>query len=118
MPSPDKKVLHAYLTPEEYEQVRLMAEKSGLSISTFVKRVCLGQELRSNADQEAVRALLQANADLGRLGGLFKMALSEGKAGALAFDFRQTLRQIEKGQAQVTAHCRGVADSFRRGRRS
>ena len=118
MPSPDKKVLHAYLTPEEYEQVRLMAENSGLSISTFVKRVCLGQELRSNADQEAVRALLQANADLGRLGGLFKMALSEGKAGALTFDFRQTLRQIEKGQAQVTAHCRVVADSFRRGRRS
>lgn len=114
MPSPDKKVLHAYLTPEEYDQIKVMADQAGLSISTFVKRVCLGQELRSNADQEAVRALLQANADLGRLGGLLKMALSEGKAGAMAFDFRQTLKQIEKGQAHVTAHCRAVTDSFRR----
>ena len=117
MPSPDKKVLHAYLTPEEYDQVKAMADQAGLSISTFVKRVCLGQEVRSKADQEAVRALLQANADLGRLGGLFKMAFSEGKAGVEAFDFRQTLRQIEKGQAQVVAHCRVVADAFRRGRR-
>ncbi len=114
MPSPNKKVLHAYVTPEEYGQIKAMADQAGLSISTFVKRVCLGQEVRSNADQEAVRALLQANADLGRLGGLFKMALSEGKAGVKAFDFRQTLRQIEKSQAQVVAHCRAVANSFRR----
>ena len=118
MPSPDKKVLHAYLTPEEYEQVKAMAGQAGLSVSTFVKRVCLGQELRSNADQEAVRALLKANADLGRLGGLFKMAITEGKAGKMAFEFRQTLRQIEKSQALVVAHCRAVADSFRRGRHS
>ena len=103
MPSPDKKVLHAYLTHEEYDQIKAMADQAGLSISTFVKRVCLGQELRSKADQEAVRALLRANADLGRLGGLFKMALSEGKAGTKVFDFRQTLRQIEKSQAQVTS---------------
>ena len=118
MPSPEKKVLHAYLTPEEYDQIKAMADQAGLSISTFVKRVCLGQELRSKADQEAVRALLRANADLGRLGGLFKMALSEGKAGTKVFDFRQTLRQIEKSQAQVTAHCRAVANSFRRVKKS
>ncbi len=114
MPSLNKKVLHAYLTPEEYGQIKAMADQAGLSISTFVKRVCVGQGVHSLADQDAVRALLKANADLGRLGGLFKMALTEGKAGSMAFELRQTLRQIEKNQAQVAACCRNVADSFQR----
>lgn len=113
MPSPDKKVLHAYLTPEEYGQIKKMADQAGLSISTFVKRVCLGQTVKTRADQEAMLALLKANADLGRLGGLFKMALSEGKARELAFELRQTLRHIEKSQAQVVACCRAVAESLK-----
>lgn len=117
MPSPDKKVLHAYLTPEEYDQIKAMADQAGLSISTFVKRVCVGQGVHSQADQEAVRALLKANADLGRLGGLFKMALTAGHARELTFEFRQTLRQIERSQAQVASCCRSVADSFQRAKK-
>lgn len=93
MPSLGKKVLHAYLTPEEYDQVKAMA------------------------DQEAVRALLKANADLGRLGGLFKMAITEGRIRDMQrAEFRQTLRRIEKSQAQVAANCRAVGAFFRRGR--
>ena len=93
MPSLGKKVLHAYLTPEEYDQVKAMA------------------------DQEAVRALLKANADLGRLGGLFKMAITEGRIRDMQHaEFRQTLRRIEKSQAQVAANCRAVGAFFRRGR--
>ena len=114
MPCPGKNVLHAYLTPEEYGQVKAQAERAGVSVSTFIKRVCLGQEVRSRADQQAVLALVKANGDLGRLGGLFKMALSEGKAGNMAFEFRQTLRQIERAQAQVVAFCRELADSLKR----
>lgn len=114
MPCPGKKVLHAYLTPEEYGQVKAQAERAGVSVSTFVKRVCLGQEVRSRADQQAVLALTRANGDLGRLGGLFKMALSEGKAGSMAFEFRQTLRKIEQAQAQVVTFCRTLTDSLKR----
>lgn len=114
MPSPNKKVLKAYLAPEEYEKITAMAKQAGVSLSTFAKRVCLGQELRSNIDQEAVMALLKANADLGRLGGLFKMGLSDGSAGRMAAEFRHILRQIEKSQAQVAKECRNVVGSFRR----
>ena len=116
MPCPGKKVLHAYLTPGEYEQVKAQADQAGISVSAFAKRVCLGHELRSTADQQAVLALVKANGDLGRLGGLFKMALAEGKAGkqGMAFEFRQTLRRIEWAQERVASCCREVADSLKR----
>lgn len=114
MPSPNKKVLKAYLTPEEYEQVSDMAKQAGLSLSTFTKRVCLGHELRSKTDQQAILALLKANADLGRLGGLFKMALSDGSARGMTAEFRHVLRQIEKNQGLVTSECRNVAESLGR----
>jgi len=96
MPSPNRKAVKTYLTPEEYSEVATMADRARLSVSTFVKRMCLGQEFRTKTDQQAVLALLKANADLGRLGGLFKMALSEGKSGVLTFEFRGLLRQIEE----------------------
>lgn len=117
MSCPGKKVLHVYLDPEEYDQVKAMADQAGLSLSTFVKRVCLGQDVRSKADQKAVRALLKANADLGRLGGLFKMAITEGRIRDMQHaEFRQTLRRIEKSQAQVAASCQVVDAFFRRKR--
>lgn len=64
-----------------------MAKQAGVSLSTFVKQVCPGQGLRSKADQQAVMALLKAQADLGRLGGLFKMGLSDGSAGRRPLSF-------------------------------
>ena len=116
MPCPGKKVLHAYLTPEEYAQVKAQAEQAGISVSAFARRVCLGHELRSTADQQAVLALTKANGDLGRLGGLFKMALSEGRPDkmGMAFEFRQTLRRIEWAQERVASCCREVAESLKR----
>jgi hypothetical protein len=113
MPCPNRKTAKTYLTPEEYEQVAGMAKQAGISLSTFIKRVCLGQELRSRTDQEAVMALVKANADLGRLGGLFKMGLSDGSAGKMAAEFRHTLRQIEKSQAQVAKDCRAMLASLK-----
>jgi len=80
MPSPNRKAVKTYLTPDEYGQVAAMADQAGLSISTFVKRVCLGQELRTKTDQQAVLALIKTNADPWRLGGLFKKHLLKAQA--------------------------------------
>ena len=104
MPSPNKKLVKAYLTPEEYRQVNESAAKAGLSVSTFIKRVCLGHKISSAVDHQAVLALTKANADLGRLGGLFKMFLSEGKAGQHADELRVTLRNIEESKDKVARH--------------
>jgi hypothetical protein len=69
--------IKAYVSPEEYELVAGQAARASLSISAFVKAVCLGYEVKSTIDQDAVLALAKINADLGRLGGLFKQALAE-----------------------------------------
>ena len=114
MPSPNRTAVKTYLTPDEYGQVAAMADQAGLSISTFVKRVCLDQEPRTKTDQQAVLALIKANADLGRLGGLFKKALFEGTSGALTFECRGLLRQIEISQAQVAKDCRNFVDSLQK----
>jgi hypothetical protein len=69
--------LKAYVSPEEYAHVAAQAGRGSLSISAFVKAVCLGHEIKSTVDQDAVLTLAKINGDLGRLGGLLKMALSE-----------------------------------------
>jgi len=110
MPSPNRKAAKAYLTPEEYGQVSAMAKQAGLSVSTFVKRVSLGERVRSKEDQQTIIALHKANADFGRVGGLLKLALSSGQSGVLTFECRGLLRQIEKSQAEVMQICRSMAE--------
>lgn len=112
MPSPNKKLVKAYLTPEEYRQINESAAKAGLSVSTFIKRVCLGHKISSTVDHQAVLALAKANADLGRLGGLFKMFLSEGKAGRHADELRITLRKIEESKDMVARQFNELIKAF------
>ena len=77
MPCPNKRMLTAYLTPEEYANIKAAASQAKLSVSGFARAVCLGYELKSRVDQEAVLALLQVNSDLARLGNLLKLALDQ-----------------------------------------
>lgn len=76
MPS-KKAVIKMYVTDDEQEKILRKAHETGLSASTFAKRVCLGQPVESRVDSKAVLDLLKVNADMGRLGGLLKMWLSE-----------------------------------------
>ncbi len=111
MPS-SKKRITTYLTDKEYQQVADSAAKAGLSFSTFVKRVCLGHKVPSTVDHQAILALTKANADLGRLGGLFKMFLSEGKAGQHADELRVTLRKIEESKDAVAKQFDNLIKGF------
>jgi uncharacterized protein (UPF0128 family) len=102
MPS-KKAVLKTYLTPEEYKRIQEHADRAGLSLSTFAKRVCLGQPTPSLEKQHARRDLLRINADLGRLGGLFKLCLSEKDAPTRTMhqEVRRVLREIEARQREL-----------------
>jgi len=104
MPS-KKAVLKTYLTPEEYKRIQEHADRAGLSLSTFAKRVCLGQPTPSLEKQHARRDLLKVNADLGRLGGLFKLCLSETDTPirAMHLEVRRVLREIEARQRELKA---------------
>lgn len=112
MPSPNRKVVKSYLNPDEYQQVINSAAKARLSVSTFVKRVCLFQDVRGTVDHQAIHALAKTNADMGRLGGLFKMFLSEGKAGQQVDELKRILKSIESTKAQLTKDYQRVVKEY------
>lgn len=89
-----------YLTPEEYNVIKGNASRAGMSVSAYIKTVCLGQEVKSQDDHNAILELARVSADLGRLGGLFKLALSEKaidrlRGGNLLDDISRTRRLLE-----------------------
>lgn len=99
MPS-KKQRLTIYLAPEEYNAIAGSAKRAGISLSTFAKRVCLGMDVPSMEQKQAVRNILKANADLGRLGGILKLALSEGGD---PFTLKRMLGDIDTGQRLLKA---------------
>jgi hypothetical protein len=105
MPSKKQRIT-VYLGPEEYSRIQENANRAGLSLSTFCKRVCIGTPVPGLEHRQAVKDILKANADLGRLGGLLKMALSEG-GDKIALP--RLLREIEVGQNALKAAARKIA---------
>jgi len=100
MPSPTKVVVKAYVTPEEYNAMKENANRARLSLSAYVRAVCLGHEVRSAVDKSGILDLAKVNADLGRLGGLFKRALAEKaidrlRGNSLLDDISRTRRRLE-----------------------
>ena len=113
MPSTKKRIT-TYLTEEEYQCMIQAAVQAGLSVSEYVKRVCLGHSVTSTVDYQAVLALTKANADLGRLGGLFKMSLSEGSAGNSSPEIRSILKSIEISKEHMVRCFNALVESFSR----
>ncbi|WMW66326.1 plasmid mobilization protein [Nitratidesulfovibrio liaohensis] len=72
-----KTAMKIYVDPNEYVEIIQSAERTQLSVSTYVRRLCLGMPTPTFEKQKAVRELLGVNADLGRLGGLLKMWLMD-----------------------------------------
>ena len=94
-----------YLTVSEHTKITANAEKAGLSNSTYAKRICLGLPTPSLEKQQNRLELLRINADLGRLGGLFKLCLSEKETPLepLHQQVRHVLKEIEARQREMKA---------------
>jgi len=100
MPSPTKVVVKAYATPKEYNAMKENASRARLSLSAYIRAVCLGHEVKSSVDKSGILDLAKVSADLGRLGGLFKLALSEKaidrlRGNSLLDDINRTRRLLE-----------------------
>lgn len=76
MPS-KKKALKVYLDSKEHLHLVRQSSRVHLSMSAYAKRLILGYEIKSTVEHEAVLRLIQASAELGRLGGLLKHELKE-----------------------------------------
>jgi hypothetical protein len=68
--------LRVPVLPDEEAAIKRQAAVAGLSVAAYLRNVGLGYEIRSVLDLERVDDLARINADLGRLGGLLKLWLT------------------------------------------
>lgn len=101
----DYQPIKVYCFPEERETIEQQARSTGLSKSSYLLRVGMGYPIRSIVDHHQVEELVKINGDLGRLGGLLKLWLSNGKSvpGIDARTIRETLKKIDTTQDQMVA---------------
>ncbi len=99
-----KMKMQVYLTQEEFEQIAQSSKSTALSISTFARKVCLGSKVVSMEDVMLRRELRKLAADLGRLGGLFKLALTEEQEEASLM--RKILKDIEENKELLKSKIR------------
>lgn len=110
--------IKVYCLPEEKAQIAENAKAAGLSLSTYLLRVGAGFEVRTVLDYQRIEELARINGDLGRLGGLLKLWLTnEERLGAGKGESRGTVRpedlhallgRIERNQEAMRSIMRAV----------
>ena len=92
-----------YCLPEERAQLQASASAARKSLSTYLLNVGLGYPVRSIVDQRCVEDLLRVNADMGRLGGLLKLWLTNDERTAAFGEstIRALLAKIEATQDEL-----------------
>jgi hypothetical protein len=68
--------IKVWCLPEERRGIDAGVGAAGLSLSTYLRNVGIGYEIRSTLDQPRIIELAKINADQGRLGGLLKLWLT------------------------------------------
>ena len=68
--------INVWVTPDEKASIAASARQSGHSASAYLKLLGLGYAPKSIVDHNEVERLAKINGDLGRLGGLLKMWLT------------------------------------------
>ena len=71
------KPIKVYCLPEERATIEANAKAAGLSTSAYLLAVGQGYRVQGVTDFENVRELVRVNGDLGRLGGLLKLWLTD-----------------------------------------
>jgi hypothetical protein len=68
--------IKVYCLPDERRQIEATAKAAGLSMSTYLLNVGIGYQIKGIVDNNEVEKLAKINGDLGRLGGLLKLWLT------------------------------------------
>ncbi|MFS2024880.1 conjugal transfer transcriptional regulator TraJ [Massilia sp. CT11-137] len=99
-----------YCLPEERTQLQASASAARKSLSTYLLNVGLGYPVRNILDQRCVEDLLRVNADMGRLGGLLKLWLTNDERTAAFSEstIRALLAKIEATQDELLDVVRAV----------
>jgi len=89
----------------EKSAIRDHADAAGLSVAAYLRNIGLGHEVPSVLDYRRVDDLAKINGDLGRLGGLLKLWLTndERLRQVKAEEIRGVLSKIERNQDAMRA---------------
>lgn len=93
--------------PDEDAAIREQARSVGMPIAAYLRAVGMGYRPRAVVDRDRIDEMLRINGDLGRLGGLLKLFLSDD-AKLRRFDSAQVskvivvaLKRIEETQTEL-----------------
>jgi hypothetical protein len=88
---------------EERRQIEAKAKAGGQSVAGDLVNVGIGYQVRGIVDHRQVEELARINGDLGRLGGLLKLWLTDDErtADVGKFTIRAVLSRIEATQDQM-----------------
>ena len=99
--------IHVPVLPAEAIEIKKNAAMCGMPVATYLRKLGLNYKPTSLVDAETVPVLIKVNADLGRLGGLLKMFLTNdeklkilGKEQTKAW-LEKLLADIETTQLQL-----------------
>jgi hypothetical protein len=89
--------------PDEKQLIEEQAQRAGMSVARFLRDVGQGYRIGGVVDYEQVRELARINGDLGRLGGLLKLWLTNDERTAQFGEatLRALLSRIEATQDQM-----------------
>lgn len=90
-------------TPEEVAAIQSRARDCSMAPSTLMRELALNHRPASTVDRQAIARLARLQGDLGRLGGLLKMWLSNDERLALgeSLDVPGIVRGIDGLRAEV-----------------
>jgi hypothetical protein len=105
--SPSVKV---YCLPDERADLQANARAARKSLSTYLRNVGLGYPVLGKLDHRNVEELIRINGDLGRLGGLLKLWLTNDERTAAFGEstVRGLLAKIEATQDELRIVVRAV----------
>lgn len=106
----DSPPIKVYCTADEKSCIEANARAAGMSAARYLREVGQGYRVSGVLDYEKVRELAAMNGDLGRLGGLLKLWLTDDARTANFGQgtIRALLARIERTQDQMTGVMRQV----------
>lgn len=98
-----KRIISVKVNASEFDQIQGKAQKFGFTTSTYLRSLAMNYPVKSIVDEQAVSALLKSNADLGRLGGLFKMWLTHNEGEKGDFSAQRSYQNIDQLVDEIQA---------------
>lgn len=75
-PQKRRQQIHVPVFPWEKKGIEDQAKRAGMKVARYLREVGLGHTFKGVLDYEQVRELAKINGDLGRIGGLLKLWLT------------------------------------------